>query len=205
LTERTQLAQRKLLSTLRDIAEANEIYFTEELTDQFTAIKRYGEFVSTHDNTTPSFGSINLSEAFRLSDSQHYDYEETNGPGLLLYCHTCLAIQKVYNSLDPINIRRNINQPIIDFSVVTTRCVFNIVTAVWDKIITIYGEEAPCPLLNKISSAPDDPEREPCEKIGSKDAYTTMKAKATATAPTDPRPSKKRKKLTRDNIIISSE
>jgi hypothetical protein len=37
------------------------------------------------------------------------------------------------------------------------------------------------------------------------DQTVTVIAKATATAPTDPRPSKKREKLTCDNIIISSE
>jgi hypothetical protein len=102
-----------------------------------------------------------------------------------LYCHTSLAIQKVYNSLDPISISRIIKQPIIDFSVVATRCAFNIVNAVWNEILEIYGEDAPCPLLSDtgftpISSVPEDPEREHCEKFGSKDAYTTLKRNTAA-------------------------
>ena len=190
LIKRTQLTQRKLLLALHDIAEANEIYFTNELADQFAGIKRYGEFVSNHDNVAPSFENVNLVEAFRLTDP---DLEDTGGPGLLLYCHTSLAIQKVYNSLDPINIRQTVffEQPIIDFSIVAARCAFNIVEAVWSEILTIYGEDAPCPLLNDteftpISQVHEDPEREHCEKFGSKDAYTTLKHNIAA-SPSDPR------------------
>ena len=193
LIKRTQLAQRKLLSTLHDIEEANKIYFTDELADQFAGIKRYGEFVSNHDNIAPSFESVNLVEAFRLTDPQHSVLEDKDGPGLLLYCHTSLAIQKIYNSLDPINIRQTVffEQPIIDFSIVAARCAFSIVDAVWSEINEIYGEDAPCPLLDDteftpISQVHEDPEREHCEKFGSKDAYTTLKHNIAA-SPSDPR------------------
>jgi hypothetical protein len=191
LIKRTQLAQRKLLSTLHDIEEANKIYFTDDLADQFAGIKRYGEFVSNHDNIAPSFESVNLVEAFRLTDPQHSVLEDKDGPGLLLYCHTSLAIQKIYNSLDPINIRQIVKQPIIDFSIVAARCAFSIVDAVWNEINTIYGEDAPCPLLNDteftpISQVHEDPEREHCEKFGSKDAHTTLKRNIAAN-PSDPR------------------
>jgi hypothetical protein len=123
------------LSTLYDVGEANDIYFADELTDQYAALKRYGDFVAFYDIDTPCVENLEI--VCKPDDK----YTSSNSETVVLrsYCGTRLAIHKIYNSLDSFNIgrRRNLDLSEIDFSEITTHCVYNITSAVWNEIITL--------------------------------------------------------------------